>query len=238
MTAERFELDARAAEAASAQARVALEVLMGVPNPNGQIELVDSLETLCAHVPPSQTNFAVFNRPDVLAAEAVLRKAEADVRLQKANRIPDPTLLAQYEHQPPDAPNSAGLGVSFPLPLWNRNHGNILLAEAMREQARLVFEKTKTLALAEIATARFAYDNAVQRWQSYRDAIQPRSAQIRQTIAYAYAKGGASLLDLLVAERNDNDVRLATAQAAGDTAVASAALSAATQQIEPSQLKK
>ena len=44
---------------------------------------------------------------------------------------------------------------------------------------------------------------------------------------FAYQKGGASLLDFLVAERNDNDVRLASAQAAADTATAIAARQAA-----------
>jgi hypothetical protein len=43
---------------------------------------------------------------------------------------------------------------------------------------------------------------------------------------------------MLVAERDDNDVRLAANQAASDTAVAIAALKAATQQIQPSQLKQ
>jgi outer membrane protein TolC len=57
-------------------------------------------------------------------------------------------------------------------------------------------------------------------------------------MAYAYQKGGASLLDLLVAERNDNDIRLAAAQAASDMASAGAAFKAATQEIQPTQVKQ
>ena len=225
-------------KSAAAQARVALEVLLGVPHPNADCELSDRLETLCAATTPLNTNSVGTWRPDVVAAEAALRKAEADLRLQKANRIPDPTLLAQYEHQPPDNPNSVGFGVSFPVPLWNRNRGNILAAEAAREQARLAFEKAKAEAVADIAVARLAYKDALKRWRSYRDSIRPKSEQIRQTMAYAYQKGGASLLDLLVAERNDNDIRLAAAQAASDTAAAGAAFKAATQEIQPSQVKQ
>jgi cobalt-zinc-cadmium efflux system outer membrane protein len=146
--------------------------------------------------------------------------------------------LAQYEHEPPDNPNSIGFGVSFPLPLWNHNRGNILAAQAVNEQARLAFEKTKTQAGADIATADLAFQDATRRWLQYRDSIRPKSEEIRKTIAYAYQKGGASLLDLLSTQRNDNDVRLAAAQAQGDVIVASAALNAATTQIQPSQLKK
>jgi cobalt-zinc-cadmium efflux system outer membrane protein len=138
----------------------------------------------------------------------------------------------------PITPNSVGFGVSFPVPLWNRNRGNILAAEAAREQARPAFEKAKAEAVADIAVARLSYEDALKRWRSYRDSIRPKSEQIRQTTAYAYQKGGASLLDLLVAERNDNDIRLAAAQAASDTASAGAAFKAATQEIQPSQVKQ
>jgi cobalt-zinc-cadmium efflux system outer membrane protein len=238
ITAEKFELDAAAAGTAAAQARIALEVLLAVPHPRGRMTLSDGLEQLGIEPPESESSLSGIGRPDVMAAEAALRKAEAEWRLQKANRIPDPTLLAQYEHEPPDALNTAGIGVSFPLPLWNRNRGNILAAQAAREQARLAYEKIQTQAAAEIASARFAYEDAARRWRSYRESIQPRSEQIRKTMAYAYQKGGASLLDLLVAERNDNDVRLAAAQAAGDKAVAVAALKAATLVIHLSEIKK
>jgi cobalt-zinc-cadmium efflux system outer membrane protein len=238
ITADRFDLEARTAESSAAQARVALEVLSGVPQPKGDVVLADGLETLLATSPSPHTNAAVIWRPDVVAAEAALRKTEADLHLQKAIRIPDPTVLAQYEHEPPDNPNSIGIGVSFPIPLWNRNRGNIMAAEAAREQARLAYEKIKAQAVAEIATALLAYDDARARWESYRDNIRPKSEQIRKTITYAYEKGGASLLDLLSTQRNDNDVRLAAAQAQSDILVALAALNAATMEIPPAQLKK
>src|SRR6266581_4651917 len=41
VTAERFELDARAAQSAAAQARIALEVLLGAPRPRGEAVLSD-----------------------------------------------------------------------------------------------------------------------------------------------------------------------------------------------------
>ncbi len=238
INAERFELDARSAQAAAAQARVGLEVLLGMPHPDGHCVLTDKLDNLIATAAAPATNSSGVWRPDVVAAEAAWRRAEADLRLQKANRIPDPTVLAQYEHVPPDNPNTIGVGLSFPLPLWNRNRGNILAAQAVVEQARLAFEKTKAQAAADIATALLAYEDASKRWQNYRDSIRPKSEEVRKTKAYAYQKGGASLLDMLVAERDDNEVRLAAIQAASDTAGALAALTAATTEIRPSNLKQ
>jgi len=237
ITAERFELDARAAESAAAQARVALEVVLGFARPRGDVGLSDRLETLCATPAPSVASPSGANRPDVVAAAEELQKAEADLGLQKANRVPDPTALAQYEHQPPDTPNTVGFGLSFPLPIWNRNRGNILAAEAAREHARLALLKIQAQAAADVASARYSYESATNRWRNYRDSVRPKSEQIRKTLAYAYEKGGASLLDLLIAERNDNDVRLAAAQAASDTAIAIATLKAAVFEVESSQLR-
>jgi outer membrane protein, heavy metal efflux system len=238
ITADRFELDARSAQSAAAQARVALEVLLGVPRPRGDIVLSDTLENLTAKIPGSDSVSFPERRPDLVAAEAVLKKTEADLRLQKSNRIPDPTLLAQYEHEPADQPNTIGLGVSFPLPLWNRNAGNIAAAAAAVEQARVAYDKARAQAGADVATARLVYEDALKRFHDYRQSIRPKSEEVRKAISFAFEKGGSSLLDLLLAERNDNEVRLAAAQSAADLAAAIATMKAATTEISKGQTIK
>lgn len=227
ITAERLELDAKTAENSAATARIGIEVLLGVPKPSGDWMPGDTLETLASPALVPGERIPGTARPDLVASEAALQKAEADLKLQKALRIPDPTVLFQYEHEPPAQPNTIGFGLSFPLPLWNRNRGGIQGAAAALEQATLQLGKIKALIAADIATAELAYTDATARWRRQRDFIQPKAAEIRQTIAFAYEKGGASLLDLLLAERNDNEVRLATVQSAADTANAAAALKAA-----------
>ena len=203
IAAERLELDAAGAEAEARKARVALEVLLGEKEPRGEIELADGLDSL-GNVSTEATNAppATFSRPDLVAAEAALVKAEADLRLQQAARIPDPTLLAQYEHEPPDQPNTVGFGVSFPLPLWNRNGGNIAAARATLEQTATRAEKVRAQVMADIAVARVSYLAALTRWQRYRDELTPKSGQIRDSVSLAYEKGSAALLDLLVAQRD------------------------------------
>jgi cobalt-zinc-cadmium efflux system outer membrane protein len=237
ITAEQFELDAESAGAAAGIARVRLELLLGIPRFGGELELTDKLEDLASLAVTNAEALPGVRRADLVAAEEALRKSEADLELQKALRIPDPTLLAQYEHQPPDMPNTLGFGVSFPLPLWNRNRGAIQVAEASREQARTQMDKVSAQIAADIATARLNHDNAMLHWRNYRDELRPKSEHIRQAVAFAYEKGGASLLDLLSAERDDNNVRLATAQAANDAVVAAATLKAATETMNQERHK-
>jgi cobalt-zinc-cadmium efflux system outer membrane protein len=240
--ADVFELQAKSAEATAVQSRIQVEVLMGVKEPKGEWVADDSLDRLGLGLSPSQHHSGPGVRPDVLAAEEDLRKAEAELRLQKSIRIPDPTFSLFYERNPPGppGPDTLGLGVSFPLPVWNRNGGNIRAAEAARQQSEFALGKVSSQAQADIAAAEIAYQEARQRWQRYQEQIQPRSAQVRESIAFAYSRGGASLVDLLTAERDDNSVRLAAAQALADAASAAADLKAArtvTSQAELTQDK-
>jgi len=226
-----YELQAKAAEAAAIQARVAVEVLMGEKEPRGQWAPAQSLrellgEPLSAPVPTKNGSA----RSDVLAAEADLESARATLRLQKALRVPDPTVAVQVEHNPPGGGppvDTVGIGVSFPLPIWNRNRGNIRAAEASLSQAQIALGKARAQVVADISDAQSAYVEASNRLERYRNELGPKSTKVREAIAFAYEKGGASLVNLLDAERTDNDVRLATAQAMSDTASARADLEAA-----------
>lgn len=227
IAAQRLELEARRAEAASVAARVALDVLVGIKEPKGDWTPADTLEELIKLDLPAPESTRDSIRPDLLAAEATEKKAEAELRLQRALRIPDPTVGIQYEHEPPDQPNTLGFVVSIPLPIWNRNRGGIRAAEVQQEQARIALEKTRAQITADIVTAQADYRAAAERLKIQREEIQPKSAGVLQTVSFAYQNGGASLLDLLLAQRNDNEIRLATAQAAAETAVAVANLNAA-----------
>jgi outer membrane protein, heavy metal efflux system len=231
INAEQYELQAKSAEATALQARIAVEVLMGVRQPKGNYVSAGSLDDLvAAPLPSSAAVGPEAARPDVLAAEADLKGAKANLQLQRAIRIPDPTVMLQYEHQPPNSgppEDTIGLGVSFPLPLWNLNGGNIKAAQASVDQFETAAGKARTQVQADISNAESAYSEAHARWLSYRDKTAPKSTKVREAVAFAYEKGGSSLVDLLDAERTDNDIRLATVQAMSDTASAMADLVAA-----------
>jgi cobalt-zinc-cadmium efflux system outer membrane protein len=240
ISAEQFELQAKSADAAAVQERIAVEILLGVNQPKGNWTPADSLDQLILTLATVTNELkSEVARPDVLAADANLRSSTADLKLQKAMRIPDPTISLGMEHNPPGGGplvNTFNIGVSFPLPLWNRNGGNIQAAEAARDQAEIALEKVKAQVMADIASAESEYDEAFQRWLRYRNQILPKSAKVRDSVAFAYEKGGASLVDLLEAERTDNDVRLAAAQAQADTASATADLQAAQNVLTETEL--
>ena len=89
---------------------------------------------------------------------------------------------------------------------------------------------------ADISVADSEFHEAHERWISYRDRTAPKSVKVRESVQFAYEKGGASLVDLLDAERTDNDIRLATVQAMSDTAGAIADMVAARNVLSQAEL--
>jgi cobalt-zinc-cadmium efflux system outer membrane protein len=239
--ADTFELQAKSAEAAAVQARITVEILLGVAQPRGNWTPTDTLEQIVAAAPQFNEPKTNALRPDVLAAQADLNQSQANLKLQKAMRIPDPTFTIGAEHNPPGGGppvDTLLVGVSFPLPLWNFNRGEIKAAQATVDQNALALEKAKAQTASDIANAQIAYNEASERLQRYQNQILPKSQKVRESVAFAYEKGGAALVDLLEAERTDNDARLAAAQAMSDTASTVADLKAATEAINDQTLRQ
>ena len=226
IAADQLALDAGSARARAHTTLLVLTTLLNQPVPPADFVLADSLENLPG-AKLDADRMTAGDRPDIRAAEAGLAQSEAQLKLQQRGVIPDLTVSVQYERQPPDQPNTAGVGLSFPLPLWNRNTGAILAARAARDQAEVQLDKLRVQAAAELASLRIAYAEARTRAEAYVRQLQPRSTAITETIAYAYQHGGAALVELLAAERSDNDIRLAAVHARADLLSAAAALEAA-----------
>ncbi len=95
-------------------------------------ELPGTTEQLVAH--------ALAGRPDLAAYRLGVQRAEADVRLATANRLADVYVLYQpytFQDNRPEglkSPHSWALGVNVPLPLYNRNQGNIQRARVNAKQ--------------------------------------------------------------------------------------------------------
>jgi outer membrane protein, heavy metal efflux system len=236
IAAGRFEADTHTAETAAVQARIALQVLLGAPRPDGDVVLADDLDRLrplgASLASRTLGVGAVLPEPDarldVRAASSAVAGAAADLKLQRALRIPDPTFLVQYERDVSlPEPNSIGVGVSLNLPILSRNKGGIREAEVAHASAARGLEQTRVRARSEMATARAAYAAATERRALVRDGLLPRAEGVQQTVAFAYEKGGASLLELLEAERNLNDLRLAALGTEADALAAAADFAAA-----------
>jgi cobalt-zinc-cadmium efflux system outer membrane protein len=227
IAADQDELNAEAERATAKTAVVTLEILLGEPSPSGTTPLGDSLDQLMQAISPGLEESPMGTRPDIAAAESSVSQADANVKLQQRLKVPDLTASVQYERNPPAQPDTVGIGLSLPLPLWDRFGGEVLAAKAARDQTQEQLDKVRIQAVADVASARVAFHEASQRARRYGTSLVPKSAGVARSVSYAYEKGGATLVDLLEAERNDNLIRVASVQAQADTASAAVALEAA-----------
>ncbi len=73
---------------------------------------------------------ATENRPDLKVNESMIRQGELNLSLQKRSAVPDLTLGVDYSENGNYVRNYTGLTIGLPLPVFNRNKGNIRMAEA------------------------------------------------------------------------------------------------------------
>jgi hypothetical protein len=94
------------------------------------------------------------NNFELRAREAELAQQGFRVALAKNERFPSISVGPSYSEETAlERDRVVSLGVSFPLPLWNRNGGNIAAARATLEQAASQAGRIHAQVLADIAVA-------------------------------------------------------------------------------------
>ena len=162
------------AEEAFADAQEGLAVLLNTP-----IEQTASLEPRGRlhdefPKPPSAdelTSIALRCRPDLHAARLGVTRAGAEVNLQRANRFDDVYLfydpITYQDNRPINALSSRSwaVGLTFSLPVFNRNQGNIARAQSNVVQTKLELSSLERRIVSEVRLAE-------REWQRSRDALE------------------------------------------------------------------
>jgi outer membrane protein, heavy metal efflux system len=200
----------RTAQLALTQARLKLLPLLGRKPENAPIDIDDRLGLTPAPASPDlaalQTT-ARSARPDLLAAQRDQARTQADLRLQIAQGKIDYALGAEYRRQQGvnGKGNMLGLFVSAPLPVFNRNQGEIARAEAESDKATRSVNALETGLASEVSSAYEAFDASRQLLiEIERDLLTP-TTEARAGTTYMYQAGATSLLDVLDAQRAYND---------------------------------
>lgn len=103
---------------------------------NGEIQLPESLEGLI--------NTALHNNPNFLLQQTQTLYQQQNLTYQKALRNPDLTLGPNFDRNSNFAPNYIGMGISLPLPVFNKNQGNIKSAGFNVKQQQAVAQNAET----------------------------------------------------------------------------------------------
>ena len=211
----KFVDDQFAAELALRNARSALLALFNAPNLGVEFDVVETLnvtDTTGAGAPvaPQQAldatalrTQALTLRPDLLAAQQEVQRADTETRLQRALRTPNITVGGGYRRD--FGTNAVVFGVTVPLPLSSRNQGVVARAEAERRQAANLVTATATGVLLEVQQAVNAVDVSRARVEYIEREYLTPSRESRDIVLAAYRLGTADLIDFLDAQRAFRD---------------------------------
>ncbi len=203
---QRFALERDAADARQAlrAARIALRSVTGPDRVDADFEVVGQLVDRDVALEASELyRRALDNRPDLRAAEAARQKARADVGLARANAWWDVTPQVEYQRIGPD--NTIGFGISLPLRIWDRNQGEIARTRAEAQRVDAAREAVAVQVLGEVDLALAALRSEREKLDRLREVYLPKARQARDTVEYAYRRGGVALLDFLDAQRTYRD---------------------------------
>jgi cobalt-zinc-cadmium efflux system outer membrane protein len=220
------------AEQAFEQSRAALAQLLGARGAAASFAVDPGPVTTALTPPqlagatlPALVDDARKRRPDLAAARAQVEQARFQASLARRQVIPQFQLQAQYQQQGASSgwftPPTASVGLSIPIPVLYQQQGQIGQADAGVLASQATVAKVEAQVVADVTNAFAAYQSSQRTTQRAERKLLARSRDARDLVQIQYAKGAASLLDYLDAQRTHltNEIDYLTSLAAYWTAV-------------------
>lgn len=190
--------------------------------------------------PPTESIGTLANRlsanPRLARFGAEVAQREAALAREKAAAVPDVTFRAGARQINETKDTMAVIGFSLPLPLWNRNQGNILAA---REQIGRAGAEQAATAAALMTELSDAYQNLARARAAIlilREDVLPGADSALTGTTEGYEAGRFSYLDVLDARRTISAARIQYLQAITDYHKALHAVEALTADPRPHNL--
>jgi outer membrane protein, heavy metal efflux system len=212
---EAAEVGVMDAEEAYRDAKRTLGGLLNIPPEQAEaLEMRGTIRDLVPPPPPAEalTGMALVARPDLVAFRLGIALAEANVRLAEANRFSDLYLLYQpytFQNNAPFDAKSAhawAVGLTVPLPLYNRNQGNIQRARITVTQVKLDLTDRERQAAIEVRKAAREYAVSRATVERVERGLLPSARRVLDTILVQFTEGEVDALAYLNAQRSYNDI--------------------------------
>lgn len=221
LAALQFQNQARQAEFKLKAARHRLQLLMGRSMLTHGFDVAGSLRRDAEPLDIGTIRqLAQQHRPDLLAIQRDQARSVADLRSQIAQGKVDYTLGTMYHQQRPNTgpAHSLGIFLSVPIPVFNRNQGEIERASLESQQLQTKAKALQSSIAAEVETAYEQYATSRNMLESLEKEMLQQAEDVRKTTEYSYRRGEASLIEFLDAQRAFNDTLQSYSDARADYA--------------------
>ncbi len=134
-------------------------------------------------------NRLMASSPQLRAAEMRLSHAQAELRRERAAPIPNVTLQTVTEYDKTNDSTNISTLVALPVPLFNRNQGNIYHAGADIREAQAEIERVRLVLRDTLADSFRRYQAARNSVEQLRAEILPDAAENLDLTARGYRAG-------------------------------------------------
>jgi cobalt-zinc-cadmium efflux system outer membrane protein len=208
-----YESDLQTAEVNLRTAKIQLLALLNERTPVEQFDVTGPFDFSNQIAPLDEVRqTALDTRPDLKEAVEAIDKAQTDHKLAVANGSTDPTLSAWYTHNSsnnnPLGINTLGVSVGIPLRIFDRNQGEKLRTQLDIDLNEKRMEATRAQVFSDVDSAYAAVNSTVILLEPYKDRYLQQASRVRDTIAFSYEHGAASLLDFLNAQADYRGVQV------------------------------
>ena len=137
------------------------------------------------------------NRPDYLLSKTEVEYEKQNIRLQRSLGVPDMNLTVEHDQASSYVRDYNGIGISFPLPVFNRNQHQVRIAKAQYNKA-IAEDSIQTYSLHnEVGQAYASYININKRFGSVSGDFSNQLDQLNQNALSNYSKRFINLIDFL-----------------------------------------
>jgi outer membrane protein, heavy metal efflux system len=205
------------------QRKVVLGELLGISSDQAErLEVRGTIGDLAAPLRPQPELFqlALSSRPDVAAFRLGIASAEANVGLQRASRFADAYVLYQpytYQNNAPygrQSGTSWALGITVPLPVYNRNQGNIERAKINVYQSEVQLANQEKRVEIEVRQAIKEYQVSREIADRIRRGVLPGLKQAYSDRLRLFQEGEINKVVFLDTQRRYNEMAKAYLDAA------------------------
>ncbi len=163
---------------------------------------VDKVKLFDEHV---LIDMAIENRSDIQILKQMVDLSELNIQMEKRRAVPDLNFFANYDKNSGAFQNETNVGISIPLPLWDRNQGNVQIAKRRKDQMNLSAKQSEKQLIAEVKGAFWMYNRAVRDFEVSNELFSGDFELTASGMSKEFQSGNISLIEFIDFFESFND---------------------------------
>lgn len=146
--------------------------------------------------------------PRLEAARLAVERSRAQIGVERSKRYPDITVSVGAKRDNELGRNQAVLGVSMPLPFFDRNQGNLYEATMQAYKSQDEYRGLEVQMMTELLQASSQFDLSRASAQTLKSTILPGAIRAYETASKGFEAGKFGFLEVLDAQRTLSQARI------------------------------